>query len=379
MSRRDDFNRTLQHKQPERVILDFGGNPLSSMEGSSMRNLLAYLGYDANSKEDALLFGRVRRIDERILKHFDVDTRSVGTILKPQESLFRKISPAEYIDEWGIHRVFTGQYWDISEHPLKDATMSDLENFHWPDPESVDRAEIQSYADLAERIQKETDYVICAEHPVYGIFELGCWMCGFDDFLYRMAAEKEFVHRFYEIVLEYQKKVIEIYYGALGNLVHYTSSGDDFATQTSLFFSPAMFRELVAPYFSERIAYTKRYTEAAFLHHSCGNVFPIIDDLIKCGVDILNPIQPGSPEMQPANLKASFGDRIVFHGGVDTQQVLPGGTPESIDRAVRDILSVLNKDGGYIFAAAHNIQEDVPPQNVARMLEAARKYGGSNL
>jgi len=329
VSRREDFQKILNHEQPEKLIIDFGGNPLSSMEGQSMYRLLEFLGYDVIDKMDVMPFGRVRRLDERLLKHFGIDTRSVGTILKPQESLYKKISDSEYMDEWGIRRRYTGMYWDIVEYPLKDATVKDLESYQWPDPESMDTNEIEEYTRQAKRLYEETDYVICAEHPVYGIFELGCWMCGFDDF----------------------------------------------ATQTSLFVSPDMFRRLIKPYFKERISYTKKFTQAAYLHHSCGSVFPIIDDLIDCGVDILNPIQPRAKDMQPENLKRTYGKRIVFHGGIDTQEILPFGTKESIEKTVKDTIEIMNRDGGYIFAAAHNIQEDVPPQNLVYMLEAAGKFG----
>ncbi|HEY5586089.1 MAG TPA: uroporphyrinogen decarboxylase family protein [Ruminiclostridium sp.] len=377
MGRREDFKRILKHEQPEKLIIDFGGNPLSSMEGCSMYTLLEYLGYDIPDEIEVLPFGEVRRLDERLLKHFDIDTRSVGKILKPQVSQYKKISDNEYIDEWGIRRIFTGLYWDAVGCPLKGATKEDLDKYQWPDPESIDKAEVEEFAKQAKKLYKDTDYIICAEHPVYGIFELGCWMCSFDDFLLKMAIDEEFIHRFFEIVLNYQKKVIDIYYGALGKYIHYTSSGDDFATQTSLFVSPNMFRELIKPYFKERINHTKKYTNAAYLHHSCGSVFPIIDDLADAGVDILNPIQPKASHMQPENLKKVYGSRMVFHGGIDTQDILPFGTKESIEETVRQTIDVMNKDGGYILAAAHNIQEDVPPQNLVYMLEAANKFGKS--
>ena len=375
MSRRDDFIRIMKHEQPEKLIVDFGGNPLSGMEGRSMQKLLEFLGYEASDDFEVLPFGKVRKLDEKILRHFDIDTRSVGTIIKPRKSLQKRISDDEYIDEWGIRRIYTGMYWDISEYPLKNATIDDLEKYQWPDPESIDMNEIEEYARQAKKLFEETDYIICAEHPVYGIFELGCWMCSFDDFLLKMAIDEAFVHKFFQIVLNYQKKVIDAYYGALGEWIHYTSSGDDFATQTSLFISPNMFRELIKPYFKERITYTKKYTAAAYLHHSCGSVFPIIDDLIDAGVDILNPIQPKAAKMQPENLKNAYGSRIVFHGGIDTQDILPFGTKESVEETVKETIGIMNHNGGYIFAAAHNIQEDVPPENIVYMLDAASKFG----
>ena len=281
---------------------------------------------------------------------------------------------AEYIDEWGIRRKFTGLYWENVSTPLKGATLAELNAYPFPDPDSIDQREIDACAAQAKDLYENTDYVICAEHPVYGIFELGCWLCGFEDFLYRMALDEEWVHRFFERVLEYQKKVIKRYYTAVGPYVHYTSSGDDFATQNGPFVSPDMFRELIKPYFKERISYTKQFTKAKYLHHSCGSVFRLVDDLIDCGVEILNPIQPKAADMQPEKLKAAYGDRIVFHGGIDTQELLPFASDQEIEETVHRTIEILNKDGGYIFAAAHNIQPDVNPRSLTVMLNAARKY-----
>ena len=167
--------------------------------------------------------------------------------------------------------------------------------------------------------------MICADLPVYGVFELGCWMCGFEHFMIQMALNPGFVEKFFDIYWKYQKRVTEIYYSYLGKYIHYTASGDDFATQNSLFVSRRMFQKYVNPYLKMRIEYTKQFTDAAYLHHSCGSVYDIIDDLIYAGVDILNPIQPGTTNMEPERVKADFGDKIVLHGGFDTQAVLPFG------------------------------------------------------
>lgn len=373
MSRRQNFQDTLTHKKPEGLIIDFGGNPLSSMEGESENKLLEFLGFGKKQGED-LPFGKTRRLDERLLEHFDVDTRSIGEIFAPQESVFEKLSETEYIDEWGIRRRFTGLYWDAVNAPLKGATLEELNRYPFPNPDSIDQSLVQKHTDRAKYLYENTDYVICAEHPVYGIFELGCWLCGFEDFLYRMALEEEWVHRFFERVLEYQKKVIEIYYGSLGQYIHYTSSGDDFATQNAPFISPDMFREMIKPYFKERITYTKKFTNAAYLHHSCGSVFTLIDDIIDSGVDILNPIQPKATNMQPEKLKSAYGSQIVFHGGIDTQELLPFASSTEIEETVHRTIETMNQDGGYIFAAAHNIQPDVNPHSLTVMLEAAKKY-----
>lgn len=374
MSRRSDFQKILNHQTPDRLIIDFGGCPQSTMDGNSMYTLLDFLGYEHPAEIERLRYGKTRRLDERILQRFDIDTRSVGEIFMPKNSQYQIISPDEYIDEWGIRRVWTGLYWDQVNYPLKGATIEDLDKFQWPDPSSIDMNLVEEYAREAKRLYEETDYIVCAEHPVYGVFELGCWMCGFDDFLLKMGIEPEFCMKFFEKIWEYQKKVIEIYYTALGKYIHYTTSGDDFATQSSLFVSVDMWAEMVKPFFKKRIEYTKQFTDAPFLHHSCGSVFPLIGELIDSGVDILNPIQPKAAMMSPENLKSHWGDKIVFHGGLDTQEVLPFGTKETVEKAVNDTVDIMIKDGGYVFAAAHNIQEDVPPQNLVYMLDAARNY-----
>ena len=319
MKRKENFAKTLRHIQPDDLILDLGGNPLSTMEGKSMYTVLEFLGYDIPKEIEVLKFGKTRRLDERLLNYLDIDTRSVGEIFTPVNSLYEELSEKEYIDEWGIKRFHTGLYWEQVSYPLKNATINDLEKFRWPDPDSIDLKEVEKYALQAKKMFEETNYIICAEHPIYGVFELGCWMCGFDDFLLRMIEDVEFIEVFFNKIYEYQKRVIEIYYGALGKYIHYTSSGDDFATQSSLFVSVEMFSELIKPYLKERISYTKKFTEATFLHHSCGSVFPLIGELIDAGVEILNPIQPKATYMEPSNLKNNYGDRIVFHGGIDTQ------------------------------------------------------------
>lgn len=334
MGRREDFKRIMNHRQPERLLIDFGGNPLSTMEGRSQQHLLDYLGLDSGMSAEPVLFGRTRPVDERILRHYDTDTRAVGRILTPPDSQFCIHSSTRYTDEWGIERVFTGMYWESINTPLKDATTDDLEHYRWPDPDSIPEQELERIALRARELYEDTDYVVCAEHPVYGIFELGCWLCGFDDFLYRMLAEPEFVQRCFEIFYDYQRRVIQRYYSHIGRYIHYTSSGDDFATQNAMFMSPELFRQQILPVFRSRVELTKTFTNAAFLHHSCGSVYPVIADLAAAGVDILNPIQPKAKDMSPQKLKQAYGDLIVFHGGVDTQDILPFGTVESIRSSV---------------------------------------------
>ena len=377
MGRRENFKKILAHEQPDDAILDLGGCPLSTMMGKSYAGLMHLLGLENKDAEndEILKWGQVYRLDDRLVEALDIDTRGVGAVQIPSRSTWKILSKNEYIDEWSIRRKFTGLYWDIIESPLRDKEVEDLEDFPWPDPDSIDMESIRREAKRAKFLYENTDYIVVADLPTYGIFELGCWMCGFDDYLCKMAADPDFIHEYSNRVLAYQKRVLELYLNELGPYIHVIVSGDDYATQHPQFLSMPMFDEMVKPYFKERLRYTRQFTDAAILHHSCGSVAKMIPDLVDCGVEILNPIQPGAVDMEPEKIKPMYGDQIVFHGGFDTQQVLPFGTEEDVEREVAHMMGIMNKNGGYIFAAAHNIQEDVKPENIVAMFRAARKYG----
>jgi uroporphyrinogen decarboxylase len=227
---------------------------------------------------------------------------------------------------------------------------------------------LEKWEEQAKKLKTEK-YVIVAEHPVFGILELGCWMCGYDDFLIRLATDLDFVHAFFDKVLDIQMQVIEQYYAVLGPYVDLTTSGDDFGTQMGPLISPRMFEQLIAPYFSARIARTKELAQCYYWHHSCGSIFALLEQIIKCGVDILNPIQTSAAHMDPQELKARYGDRLVFWGGVDVQQFLRNATPKEVRRQVLDLVSTLGDAGGYIMSPAHNMQDDIPPQNIVAWVQ----------
>jgi len=359
----------MAHQEADRVPLDLAGTSLTAIDPLVAAGLGNLLGISGSPP------GPYAAFDERILQALGIDFRRVGDLVSSGE---RPIpgEPGHTVDMWGVKRAWTGQYWDIVNSPLKGASIEDLEHYPWPEPEGwMTDERLLAFQAEARRLWRETDYVVVAEHPVYGVFELGCWMCGFDDFLLRIAGDPDFVRRFFDIILGLQKRFIRPYYQALGGYIHLTTSGDDFGMQTGPLISPRAFRALVKPYYAERIAFTRQFTPAYYWHHSCGSVYALIPDLLECGVEILNPVQPGAAHMEPGRLKADFGDRLCFHGGFDTQSVLPFGTGEEIEAEVARVMTALKPGGGYIFSAAHNIQADVPPQNVLAMYQAAARLG----
>ncbi len=363
---RERFRLTLEHKPVDRCPIDLGGTPQSTVESfAAVEGLAAHLGLAGPMPGD------YDKFDRRVLEHWDIDFRRAGTLVPFATDRCRRVSDSELIDEYGITHRYSGMYWEIVGFPLAGATIDDIAAYELPRLDQMLPGVLDECRARAEQLYRETGYVVVGEHPVFGLLELACWLCGYDHVMLMMAAEPEFVHLLFGKILDFQKRVIRAYYEALGPFIHLTTSGDDFGTQKGLFLSPRMFREFVKPYMRERIEYTARFTDAVYMHHTCGAVFDIIPDLIEIGVRVLNPIQPAAEGMQPERLKSTFGDRITFHGGLDTQEVLPSGDRRHITQAVDDLLAAMHpwKDGGYIFAPAHNLQADVSPQSVATMYD----------
>lgn len=367
MTYRERFACTLAHQPVDRCPIDLGGTPQSTVDHQPLIEAIA-TALDLRGERPPYA-----PFDERILRHFDVDFRRVGALLDYRTGRERVVTPHEHIDCYGIRHCFDGQYWNIIDGPLRGADIDALHRYAFPDPSAM-RQSLDAMAEEARFLYQQTPYVVVAEHPVFGVLELACWLCGYDDFMMRLGAEPEFVHLMFRKILDFQQAIIAEYYGKLGPYLHLTTSGDDFGTQKGLFISPAMWREYVKPYMRERIAYTHRFTDAVYLHHSCGAIFDIIPDLIEIGVGILNPIQPHADGMAPERLQAAYGHRLTFHGGLDTQQVLPSNDPAHIAAAVNHLLHAMHPhtDGGYIFAPAHNLQRDVSAEAVVWMYEAVK-------
>jgi uroporphyrinogen decarboxylase len=172
-----------------------------------------------------------------------------------------------------------------------------------------------------------------------------------------------------EMVLEMQLVKMERYLDEVGEYIDVVCVGDDFAGQQAPLISPALFRASIKPYLKRYFELIKRKTSAPLHLHSCGAVRDLLSDLIDIGVDIINPVQVSAAGMDPAVLKKKFGKSLSFWGGIDTQRILPYGTPEDVRNEVTRISRILGKGGGYVLNPVHNVQPDVPPQNILAMYE----------
>jgi uroporphyrinogen decarboxylase len=144
---------------------------------------------------------------------------------------------------------------------------------------------------------------------------------------------------------------------------------------------PQLYRKMIKPFHARYVQVIRQYTDAKILNHVCGSIGELVEDYIDIGYDALNPMQVSAVGMAPQTLKASFGGRMAFWGGIDTQHVLPQGSPDDVRQAVRSTLDAMGLDGGYVLGAVHNVQDDVPAANVWAMLDEAATYrpSGSDL
>jgi uroporphyrinogen decarboxylase len=161
-----------------------------------------------------------------------------------------------------------------------------------------------------------------------------------------------------------------------GDVVDVIMIGDDLAGQAGPLFNPEIYRRLVKPRHKRLVQYVRSRTQAKIWYHTCGSCAAFIPDLIDNGIDILNPVQISASHMDPVDLKRRFGRDLVFWGGgCDSQHVLPRGTPSEVEENVRRNLEAFMPGGGYVFNSIHNIQGEVPPENIVVMFDAAYEYG----
>ena len=191
-----------------------------------------------------------------------------------------------------------------------------------------------------------------------------------------LIARKDYINDIFGYQTELALKNLEMYHEACGEKIDIIDiSETDFGGQRGLLFSREVFRELFKPYFREINDWVHKHTGWKAFYHTCGSVAELLEDFIEIGIDIINPVQYSAEHMDLSILKRDFGSRIVlWGGGVDTQRVLPFGKPGEVEREVINNIQVLAKGGGFIFCAVHNIQANIPTENLKALVETFKKW-----
>ena len=264
------------------------------------------------------------------------------------------------------------------ESPLRDATIEELSQYPWPQPDLPGRGE--GAEKNAKRLFEETDLALLGR---FGgpITETALYLLGMENWMIRLAKDPDFIWALLEKITDIQISFDRIGLEATAKYLQiYKASGEDLGMQTGPLYSPKMFEKQLLPHLKRRFNAARDYLQEAnptvkLMLHSCGSIRKFIPDLIEAGVDIIDPIQPHAAGMDSVELKRDYGDRITFHGGIDIQEVLPFGSEEDIETEVIKRIQALGSGGGYILAPAHNVQADVPPKNLVSMYQAAIRHG----
>jgi uroporphyrinogen decarboxylase len=311
-------------------------------------------------------------VPESILERFGVDLRSVKTG-KPRSSGECAFPDGSYRDCWGVTfaPALGGAYYDISANPLREANIDDLDAYHPFDP--LDSGISEGAEDRARRIVEDTDYALVGNLTESQIFERAWQLRGFEQFLMDLHLDKRFAHKLLRLVTDFQIQRLDPFLRGVGKHLSIVKVSDDLAGQLMPLMSPETYREMLRPYHTEYFAHIRERTDAPLALHSCGNIRPLIPDLLDAGVQVIHPFQACCDAMEPSGLKREFGSRLVFWGGMDTQKFLPHATPEAVCAQVRRIIALMSGNGGFIFAPSHNLQGDVPPANIDAMYSEAQR------
>ncbi len=399
MTPRERVLKALAHQEPDRVPIDLGATKVTGIHAIAYNRLKARLAIRGGDARLFDLYQQLAEVEDAVLRRLHADV--VGLHRVEQAHGVRNLrwkpwrlpdgSPCLVPEDFDpveeedgslslvrdgrvVRRMpRRGLYFYRVNHPLAgDITFEDIDRLEWP---VISDWELELLRDRARRLYEDTDYAIVGEFGG-SVLEWGQDLRGWDTFLGDLVRRPELAGYLMDKMVEVHLRNLARYLDAVGEYIQVIMMGDDLGTQQGLQISPQTYREMVKPRHQRLYLFVKEHSSAYVFLHSCGAIYDLIPDLIEAGVDILNPVQASAAKMDPARLKAEFGDRLTFWGGgVEGQTVLPRGTPEEVRAQVRERLEVFAPGGGYVFAPIHNIQPDVPPENIVAAYDAAVEFG----
>ncbi len=374
---RERMRRAMNHKEPDRVPFDFGSTAVTSIAGLAYEKLKKHLGVESET-EILAKQGMVAFVDERILEKFQVDTRPL-MIGAPDNWRDIEVDELTYQDEWGVQwqRTEESNSYFLLKGGLEgdeNGTLEALRRYQWPDPKDPGR--YRGLAERARKLHEDTDYsvVFTSAATFWADAE---WIRGFGDFYSDLVTNKKFVHELLDKLLEIRLDMTERSLVEVDGYVDVILTGDDLGTQNGPMLSVPMYEEFIKP--RQKIlfdAVRKGAPDAKILYHCDGCIDMFLPHLIEIGIDGLNPVQVSAKNMgNTKRLKREFGQDLFFWGGVDTGRVIPFGTRDEVFEEVKRRIDDMGEGGGYVLNFVHNIQDEVPPENVFAMFEAALEYG----
>jgi len=274
-----------------------------------------------------------------------------------------------WLDLWGARRKQAayglGWYENLAEYPLAQAGLDDLRAYRWPTPDWFDFSSMETEI---KRYRQEKPYHI--RYRIGSLFETAWSLRGFEQTLMDLVLEPELPGYIMDRILEVHLANLDAVMARYGNEIDMVYIYDDLATQDGLLMRPAVWRKIIRPRQARLIEAAQRFGKPV-MYHCDGSIYSLLPEFLDMGVTLLNPIQTDAAHMDAESLKAEFGQRLNFHGGVDIVNLLPKGSTEEVSTEVKRLIRTLGYDGGYILAPAHHLQADTPVENILAMYDVA--------
>lgn len=370
MTSRERVQCILDHKKPDRVAVDIGSTA-AGFTNDTFQRLKQYFNITSpdivvRPDESAAFY------NDELLEKMGSDFRHL--FLMPADTYHFELDENGYgYNEWGMKKCHKNGMMQHCNNPLEDAEVEDIDKYPWPDPYAPGRD--RGIRERAEYLYYHTDYAIATRAVSHGFFELAWEMRGMANFLADMLADKEFANRLLDKTLEIQMGMYDVLLSACGEYVQMVETADDYGTQMGPIMSPALFEEMILPRRKKLNDFIRsKAPKAKIFHHTCGSVYRLMDQLIACGIDVLNPVQATAAEMDTYRLQREYGDRLIFHGSIDQQHALVGSLAD-VEQEMKTRLESLGRDGGYILAPTSNFQNDMPLENIVKFAEMAKRLG----
>ena len=369
----------LDHREADRVPRDFAGTRYSSIHAEAYERLRPALGLPHEEIRIVDTTQGLAGIHDDILQRLGADVALAGAG-SPHGFAREVTDDGEYerfLDEFGVLRArpHGGLYYESTTSPLAGSVSTDdIEAYPWPDP--VDPGRFEGMQARAREIHDQEGRALVVGSLCAGVTEMHFRMRGYEDGYMDLALNPDLartlMRKITDLKLAYWEKVLD----EIGPDIDIAAEADDLGAQHAPLFSPAVYRDIVKPLHQEIIHLIKSRSDARFFLHSCGAIRELIPDLIDIGVDALNPVQVSADGMETAELKADFGDDITFWGGtVDPQQTLARGTPQEVRAEAVRRIEELKPGGGFVIASIHNMQAQVPVENIIAFWEAVEEAG----
>lgn len=404
MTSRERVRAVLNHKKPDRMPIDFCSHRSSGMGAHAYNKLKKHLGYSEETTKVYDLMQQLAFPEPFMVERFGGDVLQVMQLKpafgiradrwksSPLPSGEASLVPWEFNpvqNKAGDYEIYNEQGICIARRP-KEGIYYDNVNFFLEGVETLEELkekmvlpvitdeELDFLEVQAKELYENTDKALLC-HMGCAVFEEGQQEFGYEDFYYNLAAEKELIHYWAEKLTDAYCVMLDRILGRIGKYIDVALfGGDDLGTQIAPQISVSMYREMIKPYHKKLYQFVRNnYPEVKVGLHSCGAIKDLLPDLIDAGVQVLNPVQISATGMDPAELKEKFGRDLVFWGGGADMQgfVNSAKNPEEVYEHVYRLLEIFAADGGYVFAPVHNILDNISPEKIMAIYQAAMDYG----